>query len=195
MNDVIHTKVTEHVQPPKALPGDPVNHDVKRMIRVDHAGEYGAVRIYAGQRAVFGEKHKFSPMIKHMAEQEDVHLARFNKLIHERKVRPSLLSPFWHVAGFALGAGTALIGERAAMACTQAVEEVIEEHYQEQLDALEAADVEPELRDTIRKFQAEEVEHKDTAKAHGAEDAPGYELLSVMIKTGCKAAIWFAKRV
>ena len=195
MSEDIQPKASEHVTPPRPLPGDYADHDVKRMIRVDHAGEYGAVRIYAGQRAVFGEKHKYSAMIKHMAEQEDVHLARFSKLIHERKVRPTLLSPFWHVAGFALGAGTALMGEKAAMACTQAVEEVIEDHYQEQLDALEAADAEPELRETIKQFQAEEIEHKEIAKAHGAEEPPGYPLLSGMIKTGCKAAIWFAKRV
>jgi len=195
MNETVHAKVTEHQTPARPLPGDREGYDVKRMIRVDHAGEYGAVRIYAGQRAIFGEKHKFSPMIKHMAEQEDVHLERFSKLIHERKVRPTLLSPFWHVAGFALGAGTALMGEKAAMACTQAVEEVIEDHYQEQLDILEAADVEPELRETIKQFQAEEVEHKDIAKAHGAEEAPGYPVLSGMIKIGCKAAIWLAKRV
>lgn len=195
MSDDIQPKVSEHVTPPKPLPGDRAHYGVKRMIRVDHAGEYGAVRIYAGQRAIFGEKHKLSPMIKHMAEQEDVHLERFNKLIHERKVRPSLLSPFWHVAGFALGAGTALMGEKAAMACTQAVEEVIEEHYQEQLDVLEAAGAEPELCETIKTFQAEEVEHKDMAKAHGAEDALGYPVLSSVIKTGCKAAIWLAKRV
>lgn len=195
MSDDIQPKVSKHVTPPKPLPGDMPDSDVKRMIRVDHAGEYGAVRIYAGQRAVFGENHKFSPMIKHMAEQEDVHLERFNKLIHERKVRPTLLSPFWHVAGFALGAGTALMGEKAAMACTQAVEEVIEEHYQEQLDALKAADAEPELCETIKTFQAEEVEHKEIAKSHGAEEALGYPLLSSAIKTGCKAAIWLAKRV
>ncbi len=195
MSDATASKATKHVAPPKPLPGDHADFDVKRMIRVDHAGEYGAVRIYAGQRAIFGEKHKFSPMIKHMAEQEDVHLDRFSKLIHQRKVRPTLLTPFWHVAGFALGAGTALMGEKAAMACTQAVEEVIEDHYQEQLDALEAADAESELRETIKTFQAEEVEHKEIAKKHGAEEAPGYPLLSSAIKTGCKAAIWLAKRV
>lgn len=195
MTETKHTKVTEYQEPTRPLPGDHEGYDVKRMIRVDHAGEYGAVRIYAGQRAVFGEKHKFSPMIKHMAEQEDVHLDRFNKLIHDRKVRPTLLTPFWHIAGYALGAGTALMGEKAAMACTQAVEEVIEDHYQEQLDVLEAANAEPELRETIKQFQAEEVEHKNIAKEHGAEEAPGYPLLSGMIKTGCKAAIWLAKRV
>ncbi|MEX0300400.1 MAG: demethoxyubiquinone hydroxylase family protein [Kordiimonas sp.] len=170
-----------------------MKEDTNRMIRVDHAGEYGAVRIYAGQRAIMGESHPKAALLKHMYEQEEVHLDRFNKFITNRGVRPTLLTPFWHVAGFALGAGTALMGEKAAMACTQAVEEVIDDHYQEQLDKLDGAD--PELEDNIKLFQAEEVEHKRIAEENGAEEAVGYPVLSGLIKTGCKAAIWLSKRV
>jgi len=196
MNEQIYSKVTEKQTPAKPLPGDRVlTPEVEEMIRVDHAGEFGAVRIYAGQAAVFGKNHHLSPLIKHMAEQEDVHLEHFNKMIAERGVRPTILSPFWHVAGFALGAGTALMGEKAAMACTAAVETVIDDHYQEQLDKLEAENAEPELVDTIKKFQAEEVEHREIAKKHGAEEATAYPLLSQTIMAGCKAAIWLSKKI
>ncbi len=188
------SKVTMKEIPARRLPGDrSPAADLDRMIRVDHAGEFGAVRIYAGQRAILGEKHPMSPMIRHMAEQEDHHLDVFSKLMTKRGVRPTILSPFWDVAGFALGAATALMGEKAAMACTAAVEEVIEDHYQEQRDSL--AGSEPELEAIIEEFQAEEVEHKELAIKHGAEEATGYPLLSGAIKTGCRAAIWLAKRV
>ena len=184
--------VKSRPQPPRPLPGDrPV--DVAEMIRVDHAGEYGAKRIYEGQLAILGQHHRLSPLIRHMADQVKRHLERFDQLVNERRVRPSLLSPFWHVAGFALGAGTALMGERALMACTAAVEEVIDEHYGEQRAQL--GDDEPELAATIAQFQAEEVEHRDTAIAHGAEDTPGYGLLAGLIKGGCRLAIALAKKV
>ncbi|SDD81195.1 demethoxyubiquinone hydroxylase family protein [Kordiimonas lacus] len=180
--------------PARPLPGDRnLKEETERMIRVDHAGEYGAVRIYAGQRAVMGDSHPKAGLLKHMHEQEEVHLDRFNKMITERGVRPTLMTPFWHVAGFALGATTALMGEKAAMACTQAVEEVIDDHYQHQRDRLEGKD--PELEEVIEKFQAEEVEHKKIAEEHGAEEAVGYPVLSAAIKAGCKAAIWISKRV
>ncbi|MBL4839075.1 MAG: demethoxyubiquinone hydroxylase family protein [Kordiimonadaceae bacterium] len=186
--------ITAKQSPAKPLPGDrPTKADTDRMVRVDQAGEYGAVRIYAGQRAVLGSSHPKAAMLTHMYEQEKVHLARFNKFINDRNVRPTLMTPFWHVAGFALGAGTALMGEKAAMACTQAVEEVIDGHYQEQLDKLDGAD--PELEEEIKAFQAEELEHKRLAEENGAEEALGYPLLSGLIKTGCKAAIWMSKRV
>lgn len=179
---------------PAYLPGDrPWGGEVERMLRVDHAGEYGAARIYEGQLAVFGNRHKASPLIRHMKAQEDRHLDQFDKLVLERRVRPTLLSPFWDAAGFALGAATALMGERAAMACTAAVEEVIDDHYREQSERL--GDKEPELKAAIDEFRAEEQEHRDTAIAHGAEDTPGYALLSGAIKTGCRAAIWLAKRI
>jgi len=185
---------TKKETPARPLPGDRVSKEEReRMIRVDHAGEFGAVRIYAGQRAVLGESHKNAGLIRHMYEQEEAHLARFNKLIGERGVRPTILAPFWNVAGFALGAGTALMGEKAAMACTQAVETVIDEHYQEQRDKLNGCD--PELEEVIEEFQAEEVEHKRIAEEHGANDATGHEILTGVIKAGCRAAIWLSKRV
>ena len=165
---------------------------IERLIRVDQAGEYGAVRIYAGQLAVMGRGPK-GDMIRHMAEQEEHHLATFSKMAGERRVRPTLMTPFWHVAGFALGAGTALLGDKAAMACTVAVEEAIDEHYQAQIAKL--GDDEKELRDTCIKFREEELEHRDIGLEHGAEQTPGYGLLSKAIKTGSKMAIWLSERV
>ncbi|MGE5514344.1 MAG: demethoxyubiquinone hydroxylase family protein [Bacteroidota bacterium] len=165
---------------------------VARFLRVDQAGELGAVRIYQGQRAVLG-KGRHGPILAHMAQQEQHHLDTFNKLIAERRVRPTVLSPLWHVAGFALGAGTALLGERAAMACTVAVEEAIDEHYADQAAAL--GEDEAALKTTIEQFRAEELEHRDIGLANGAEQAPAYPLLSTAIKTGCKLAIWLSERV
>lgn len=161
------------------------------MIRVDHAGEYGACRIYQGQLAVLGKSDK-APVIEHMAEQEKRHLETFSKLVAERRVRPTALLPLWHVAGFALGAGTALLGEKAAMACTVAVEEVIDEHYRGQIEALDGDD--PELGDTCEEFRQEELEHRDTGIEHDAEQAPGYELLTGAIKRGSRLAIWLSER-
>jgi len=189
-----HTPTTAKTSPPRPLPGDRPREDaLAEMIRVDHAGEYGAVRIYAGQLAVLGRTHRLSPLIRHMAEQEQRHLAAFDRIVVGRRVRPSLLSPFWHVSGYALGAATALLGEQAALACTAAVEEVIDEHYEGQRRALE--DSEPELAGTIARFQAEEVEHRESALAQGAEEMPGYGLLTGAIKAGCRLAIAVAKRI
>jgi len=175
------------------LPGDPTpRQTVERVIRVDHAGEYGAKRIYEGQLAVLG-RGEYGPVIEHMKEQEQVHLDTFARLIAERRVRPTALLPFWHVAGFALGAATALMGHRAAMACTVAVEEAIDEHYQAQEKAL--GDDEATLRGHVEKFRAEELEHRDIGLEHEAEQAPGYRLLSAAIKTGCKVAIKLSERI
>ena len=174
-------------------PGDLTQEQlVDRVIRVDHAGEYGAKRIYEGQLAVLGGKPE-GQVIRHMMEQELVHLRAFEKLMTERRARPSALYPIWHVAGFALGAATALMGPKAAMACTVAVEEVIDEHYRQQNAAL--AESEPEISAKIAQFRAEEEEHKNTGLAHGAEQAPGYELLTGAIKAGSRLAIWLAERV
>ncbi len=178
---------------PHALPGDrTARQDVARMVRVDHAGEYGAARIYAGQLAVLRNSDK-ADLIRHMQAQEHEHLSTFNGLIARRRVRPTALLPFWHLAGFALGAVTAAMGERAAMACTVAVEEVIDEHYSAQIADL--GDREPALRETIERFRAEELEHRDIGLEHGAEDAPGYRFLSAAIKAGCKVAIRLSERV
>jgi ubiquinone biosynthesis monooxygenase Coq7 len=176
-----------------SLPGDPSPAElVERMIRVDHAGEFGARRIYEGQLAVL-KNHPDAAIIRHMHEQELTHLKTFEKLMVERRVRPSALHPVWNVAGFALGAATALMGHKAAMACTVAVEEVIDEHYQQQQAQL-GADEAP-LKDTIGRFRAEEVEHRDIGLQRGAEQATGYTLLTTAIKAGSRLAIWLAERV
>jgi ubiquinone biosynthesis monooxygenase Coq7 len=175
------------------LPGDPTPLDyVARTIRVDHAGEYGARRIYEGQLAVLG-RTKYRPILEHMKEQEQVHLDYFSKAISRRRVRPTALLPFWHVAGFVLGAGTALLGHRAAMACTVAVEEAIDEHYASQAATL--GEDEAELKAKIERFRAEELEHRDIGLEHEAELAPAYRLLSAAIKAGCKVAIKVSERV
>jgi 3-demethoxyubiquinol 3-hydroxylase len=175
---------------------------VARTIRVDQAGEYGAVRIYQGQRAVLatraaGRGRDAAATSKALADMEEAgrrHLATFNALMVERRVRPTLLSPLWHLAGFALGAGTALLGEKAAMACTVAVEEVIEEHYARQAEALKDAG-EAKLVDEIVRAREGELEHKDTALAAGAKEAPAYEALTAFVKAGSKLAIWLSERV
>lgn len=174
------------------LPGDLTKEQyIERLVRVDHAGEYGAKRIYAGQLAVLG-KSDVGDEIRHMAEQEEEHLAYFSKQVGERKVRPTVLMPLWHVAGFALGAATAMMGKKAAMACTVAVEEVIDEHYQQQQQTL--GQDEAELKDAIQKFREEELEHRDTGLAHDAEHAVAYPVLSKLIKKGSRAAIWLSER-
>jgi ubiquinone biosynthesis monooxygenase Coq7 len=175
------------------LPGDPTPREyVERAIRVDHAGEYGAKRIYQGQLAVLG-RSKYGPMIEHMKAQEQVHLDIFSRLIGSRRVRPTALLPIWHVAGFALGAASALLGHRGAMACTVAVEEAIDEHYRAQEEAM--GEDEAELKAHIETFRAEELEHRDIGLENEAEQAPAYRLLSAAIKAGCKVAIRISERV
>ena len=178
---------------PPYLPGDRVpSDDTERMIRVDQAGEYGAVRIYAGQLAVL-RRGRAAGAIREMEEQERRHLAQFDRLACERRVRPTALSPLWHIAGYALGAATALLGERAAMACTVAVEEVIDGHYACQAERLAGSD--PELAETIDAARADELAHRDTALAHEATETPGYELIAGAIKAGARVAIWLSERI
>ncbi len=178
------------------LPGDLRQEQlVERMIRVDHAGEYGAVRIYEGQMSVLANSDS-SPIIEHMLNQEIEHMETFSEILKKRRVRPTALMPLWHLAGFALGAGTALMGKRAAMACTVAVEEVIDEHYAAQVEKLECmGKKEKDLRNTCKKFRIEELEHKKMGLEHGAEQAPGYENLSALVKTGSRIAIWLSERI
>ena len=177
------------------LPGhNAADKNLARMIRVDHAGEHGAVQIYAGQLAVLGHTAS-GETIRHMKAQEQEHLDTFDQLIAENGVRPTALSPLWSIAGYALGAATALMGEKAAMACTAAVEEVIDEHYARQVAVLEKDGAEHSaFKDTIEKFRADEIQHRDTALEHGAEEAPGYRVLSEAIKAGCRLAIKLSER-
>jgi ubiquinone biosynthesis monooxygenase Coq7 len=175
------------------LPGDaPADAEVGRMLRVDHAGEYGAARIYAGQLAVLGRSDK-APVLREMQAQERQHLDRLADLIVSRRVRPTAMLPVWHLAGFALGAVTAALGERAAMACTVAVEDAIEAHYAGQMAVLD--DTEQELRATLQKFRDDELAHRDIGLRNGAEQAPGYRLLSAAIRGGCRLAIRISERI
>jgi len=176
------------------LPGDPAPRQLlERILRVDQAGEFGAVRIYQGQRAVLGRSATCGDALRKMEDEERRHLQTFNQLIGQRRVRPTLLSPLWHAMGFALGAGTALLGEKAAMACTVAVEEVIEGHYATQLEQL--GDDEADLKKTVADFRADELHHRDIGLASGAEQTVGYTLLSSAIKSGARLAIWLSERL
>ncbi len=175
------------------LPGDLTPSErLQRMIRVDHAGEYGAVQIYRGQLAVLGRGAK-GDILRHMLAQEEQHAKTFAGLIADRRVRPTALLPLWHLAGYALGAVSAAIGERGAMACTVAVEETIDEHYAQQAASL--PNDEAGLRSTIERFRAEELEHRDIGLENEAELAPAYALMSRVIKLGCKVAIAVSERV
>ena len=178
------------------LPGSPTKEALlAQLVRVNQAGEFGAKRIYEGQIAVL----KHAPCaqdIIHMAAQEEAHLSYFNNELASRKIRPTALMPVWHVLGYMLGAGTALLGEKAAMACTVAVEEVIDEHYREQLGMLtQIAPEDASLSAHIEQFRQEELEHRDTGLRHDALHAPAYALLTGAIKAGSRLAIWLSKRV
>jgi ubiquinone biosynthesis monooxygenase Coq7 len=181
-----------------ALPGTqkPLLSEIDAMIRVDHAGEFGALRIYEGQLAVLGRNPASSDnvrAIRRMAAQEQKHFDTFDRMVKERAVRPTALEPVWRAAGFALGAATALMGEKAAMACTVAVEDVIDEHYARQIERLGAA--EPELKSAIQEFHAEECAHRDEALERGARETPGYALLSWAIRFSCRVAIALSERL
>ena len=173
-------------------PGDR-RADAASMLRVNQAGEYGATRIYAGQLAVLRQNCAEAKLVARMAAQEQRHLDRFNHLMAERRVRPTALQPLWNVAGFALGAATALLSEKAALACTDAVETEIDKHYADQLRQLGGDD--PEFASDIAEFQADELEHRDTARQAGAAQAVGYPLLTAAIRAGCRVAIGLSKRI
>jgi ubiquinone biosynthesis monooxygenase Coq7 len=173
-------------------PGDR-RPDRASMLRVDQAGEYGATRIYAGQLAVLRRNSPEAKLVARMAAQEQRHLDRFNKLMADRRVRPTALQPLWNVAGFALGAATALMSEQAALACTEAVETEIDKHYRSQLDELGQDD--PELSADIEEFRADELEHRDSARSAGATNALGYPILTAAIRAGCRVAIELSKRI
>jgi ubiquinone biosynthesis monooxygenase Coq7 len=173
-------------------PGDR-RADTQSMLRVDQAGEYGATRIYAGQLAVLRRNCPEAKLVARMAAQEERHLKRFNALMAERRVRPTALQPLWNVAGFALGAATALMSEKAALACTDAIETEIDKHYSQQLQELGEDD--PELAADIADFQADELEHRDSARQAGAKQAVGYPLLTAAVRAGCRVAIELSKRI
>ena len=180
---------------PKAA-GHKTNPRIAEMLRVDHAGEYGAVAIYRGQQAVFKRNAKTREIAEQLAEmeaEEQKHLDAFDKLLVERNVRPTAMTPLWNVAGYGLGVVTALIGEKAAHACTEAVENVIEQHYGAQVE--EVKDEDPELAATFAEFREDELAHRDTAVEQGAHDAPGYGILSRVITAGCHAAIKITEKI
>ena len=166
---------------------------LEEIIRVDHAGEYGATRIYDGQIAVFGNNSKIGKIIQHMADQEQEHIETFEKLIIKHQVRPTVLLPVWNVAGFVLGASTALMGKKAAMACTVAVEKVIGDHYNKQ--AKQLGNDQAKLKAIIKKFEKDELEHHDIGIKNDAESTPGYSFLTQVISTGCKIAIEISKKI
>jgi len=187
-----------------ATPRDPLNFPgrgagrarLAEQLRVDHAGELGAVWIYRGQRAVFDAargKADIAGQLEQMEGHEAVHLQAFDELLNARRVRPTVMAPLWRLAGFALGAGTALLGEKAAHACTEAVETVIEGHYADQIKDLTAR--EPELAEQLSRFRADELAHRDHAVEAGARSAPGYALLSTVIQAGCRVAIKLAEKI
>lgn len=185
--------------PPKPIPARPgrgaLAARMAEILRVDHAGEMAAVAIYRGQRVVLGGAPGHERIASQMAEleaHEAVHLARFEKLLTERQVRPTAMAPVWRVAAFALGAGTALMGDKAAHACTEAVETVIEEHYAYQIAELQTRD--PDLAAELSAFRDEELAHRDLAVAEGAHAAPGYAFLSAVIGAGCRAAIKISEK-
>jgi ubiquinone biosynthesis monooxygenase Coq7 len=166
------------------------------ILRVDHAGEMAAVHIYRGQQAVLGAAKGHERTTAQLAEMEGheaVHLARFDALLNEKRVRPTLFAPLWRAAAFTLGAGTALIGDKAAHACTEAVETVIEQHYAGQIAELKTQD--PALAAELSKFRDDELAHRDQAIEEGAHEAPAYPLLSAVIRAGCRAAIRISEKL
>jgi ubiquinone biosynthesis monooxygenase Coq7 len=170
--------------------------DIAAMLRVDHAGEYGAVAIYRGQQAVFGKSRKTQAIAAQIAEmeaEEQKHLTAFDDMLIARRVRPTALGPIWRAAGYGLGVATALMGEKAAHACTEAVESVIEQHYAEQIEATRESA--PELCAVFTEFREDELHHRDIAVEGGAKEAAGYGILSRVITAGCQAAIKITERI
>jgi ubiquinone biosynthesis monooxygenase Coq7 len=168
---------------------------LEEMLRVDHAGELAAVHIYRGQSRVFSDTphRELSRQFTRMQGEEQVHLDAFETLLREKNIRPTLMTPVWRVAATALGVGTALLGEKAAHACTEAVEAVIGEHYAGQVAELEATD--PELAAQLSQFRDDELGHHDQAIAQGAHEAPAYPLLSAVVQAGCRLAIRISEKI
>ena len=170
------------------------NNKIHQMLRVDHAGEYGAVRIYKGQMASLKKHTELKGTLEHMLEQEEEHLKYFDDKLKEKRIRPSALMPFWHIAGYGLGFVTGLIGKKAAMACTVAIEEEIDEHYESQINNLSDDGEEGLIKEKIKKFQEEELEHRDIGIKNEALSATGYKIIYETVRQGCKIAIKLAKK-
>lgn len=180
--------------PLSPFPGiPPLSSQINRALRVDLAGEQGAKTIYTGQLKALGTTHSLTPIIQEMAAAEIAHARAFENLLATHHARPSLLTPFWERAGFLIGFLTGWMGGPAAMACTAAVEEVIDQHYHQQVLALEAQA--PELTRFLNQCREEEQEHLHTGLAHGANQAPFSQTLQAMIRFGTRCAVFIAERI
>ncbi len=168
---------------------------IESMLRVDHAGEFGATRIYQGQLDALGDDNESKETVEHMLQQEKEHFSYFDNKIKNNESSPSLLMPFWNISGYALGYITAKMGSKSAMACTVAIEETIDLHYQEQIKELAQYPEESELKKNIEKFREEELEHRDIGIEYHAEETLGYGIMYSAIKIGCKIAIGLAKKI
>ncbi|KAJ1515215.1 hypothetical protein HMI54_009550 [Coelomomyces lativittatus] len=180
---------------------------LSEILRVNQAGEIGANYIYQGQLAIFRKDPELTPLIDHMWDQEKKHLDTFNEYIPKFRARPSVLQPLWQTAGYVAGVTSALLGKEAAMACTEAVETVIGNHYNDQLRelmeminedkemTLEKKKALSQLAEIIRQFRDDELQHLDTAVLHDAHKAPLYNAMNFIIQSGCKIAIEVAKRI
>lgn len=166
----------------------------RSIIRVNHAGEYAATYIYKGQIAGFKGDQNLQTMIKDMLQTEQEHLEFFTQKMQKEKIRPTILLPLWKVLGFGLGLGTALLGEKVAMACTASVEDVIEKHYSQQLSVLQKIESDDDLKENIARIRQEEMEHMDTGTEHSRQ-LPFHSCISGIIKLGCKYAIFLSKRI
>ena len=170
--------------------------ELASMLRVDHAGEFAAVAIYRGQMAVLGKKHE--ELLKEMQSHEQAHLDKVSALLVQKRVRPTILLPIWNIAGYSLGAVSALLGPESAMACTVAVEEAISEHYNDQLRTIakdEEMNKEHEVKEMIQKNRDDEILHLNIALDNNAKKAPLFSILSTTIKIGCRTAIWLSKKI
>ena len=169
---------------------------LEEIIRVNHAGERGAIKIYEGQLLALKtikQDEALKDKIEEMKEQEKEHLQYFEKEIQKRKIKPTYLLPLWDVMGVALGFGTALLGKKAAMLCTASVEEVIEDHYQNQLKKIGNDEI--DLKAKIEKFKEDEVNHKNIAYETGATNKGLYSVMDKVIKTGSRIAITISEKI
>ena len=169
---------------------------IEEFIRVDHAGERGAVKIYEGQLLALNtivKDEKLKKVVEEMKVHEKEHCEFFEKEINKRNIKPTKLLPLWDLLGVTLGFGSTLLGKKAAMICTASVEEVIDKHYQSQIDQLD--NDEKELKKNIIKFRKDDLNHKDIAYEKGATKKGCYSILDRIIKTGSKIAINISEKI